>query len=72
MGIRTLLRSIAKARLAEIGVDHINKRMRYYWRSILNGDLAKEYQKKKLNKKRKVFLDKLRHSPMNRKNERRS
>ena len=58
MGIRTLLRSIAKARLAELGTDHINRKMPRMWKSVLYGDLAKEWAKEKRRKERQAFVEK--------------
>lgn len=49
MNQRTILRSIAKARLAAMKVPHVNKSLgvlniygRPLWREVLNGKLAKK------------------------------
>ncbi len=63
MGIRTLLRSIAKARLTELGADHINRKMSRAWKSVLYGDLAKEWVKEKRRKERQAFIEKNRANP---------
>jgi hypothetical protein len=58
MGIRVLLRSIAKARLAELGAEQINRKMSRAWKSVLYGDLAKEWAKEKRRKERQAFVEK--------------
>lgn len=52
MGMRKYYRELAKGRMRSIGIGNVNRKLRrrsskglVFWREIIFGDLAKEYEK---------------------------
>lgn len=47
--MRKLLRSMARAKLKEMGCDHVNKRMRYNWRRVIGAYPVNTVTGKRMN-----------------------